>query len=279
MDRGEPELTQRSPVRRCAVLGSPIAHSLSPTLHRAAYAYLDLPWSYESIEVTEPELAGVLGRLGPEWRGLSLTMPLKRAAASLAEVAVPPVPAVQVANTLLLDGRLVAHNTDVSGMRATVLQAGIHHVPRATILGGGATAAAAVAALAGLADELAACVRDRRRAAGLLAVAERVGATLTLHEWSHAPALLAAPLVVSTTPAGATDALASLVPSSPGLLVDVLYDPWPTVLARAWTTRGGRAVGGLALLVHQAVDQVRLMTGRDVPVEVLRAAVAPSEPS
>jgi shikimate dehydrogenase len=255
------------------VLGSPIAHSLSPTLHRAAYVYLDLPWSYEAIEVTEPEFEGVVRGLGPQWRGLSLTMPLKRAAASLAEVAAPPVPAVGVANTLLLEDRLVAHNTDVSGMRAVLLEAGVRHVPRATVLGGGATAAAAVAALAGVADQTVVCVRDPERAAGLRGVAGRVGTPLTLSKWSGVAELLAAPLVVSTTPARATDELASLVPSTPGLLLDVLYDPWPTALARAWLTHGGRVIGGLALLVHQAVDQVRLMTGSVVPVEVLRAAV------
>jgi len=256
------------------VLGSPIAHSLSPTLHRAAYAFLGLPWSYEAIEVTEPELAAVVSGLGPQWRGLSLTMPLKRAAVVLADLAMPPVPTVGVANTLLLEERLVAHNTDVSGMRAVMADAGVHHIARATILGGGSTAAAAVAALADVADETVVCARDPLRAAGLLDVAERLGSAVTLVDWSQAAGLLAAPLVVATTPAGATDALAADVPAAPGLFMDVVYDPWPSVLARAFQARGGRAIGGLALLVHQAVDQVRLMTGSEVPVEVLRRAVA-----
>lgn len=256
------------------MLGSPIAHSLSPTLHRAAYEHLGLDWTYEAIEVRENELAGLVRSLDDTWRGLSLTMPLKRAAVRVATSTVEPVGLTGVANTLVLDGgRRVAHNTDVAGMQTALGEAGIAQVSRATVLGGGSTAAAAVAALAPVANDLVVVVRSPRRAAAVQAVADRAGVRLTLVEWVRAAEALTSPVVVSTTPAGASDSLVGAVPDDPGLLFDVVYDPWPTALAAGWTAAGGRVLSGLDLLVHQAVGQVALMTGRTVPVEVLRTAV------
>jgi shikimate dehydrogenase len=260
--------------RRCAVLGSPIAHSLSPTLHRAAYAHLGLDWTYAAVELREHELAGFVQSLDATWRGLSLTMPLKQAAAHVATETMEPVGTTGVANTLILDGdRRVAHNTDVPGMQAALAEAGVGHVRRATVLGGGSTAAAAVAALALVADDLVVVVRSVERAGAVRAVADRLGVRVVLADWSDAREHLSAPVVVSTTPVGATDSLVAGVPHVPELLFDVVYDPWPTRLAAAWTAAGGRVLGGLDLLVHQAVGQVVLMTGREVPVEVLRTAV------
>ncbi len=259
------------------MLGSPIAHSLSPTLHRAAYTHLGLDWTYEAIEVREDELAQLVGSLDDTWRGLSLTMPLKRAAVRVATSAVEPVGVTGVANTLVLDaGRRVAHNTDVAGMRTALAEAGIDRVTRATVLGGGSTAAAAVAALAPVANDLVVVVRSTRRVGAVQAVADRVGVGLTLVDWPRATQALTSPVVVSTTPAGAADNLVGVVPDDPGLLFDVVYDPWPTVLAARWAAAGGRVLSGLDLLVHQAVGQVALMTGRTVPVDVLRASVRPT---
>ncbi|MGA7690641.1 MAG: hypothetical protein WCA29_15560, partial [Jiangellales bacterium] len=137
----------------------------------------------------------------------------------------------------------------------------------------GSTAAAAVAALAPLTDGVVVVMRSVRRAGAVQAVADRVGVPLSLVDWSAASEHMHAPVVVSTTPAGASDSLVGDVPQAPGLLFDVVYDPWPTVLAAGWATAGGRVLGGLDLLVHQAVGQVALMTGRSVPVEVLRVSV------
>ncbi len=256
------------------MLGSPIAHSLSPTLHRAAYAHLGLDWSYEAVEVREHELAGFVGSRDETWRGLSLTMPLKQAAVQVASSTVDPVGVTGVANTLILAGdQRVAYNTDVPGMAAALAEAGVVRVGTATVLGGGSTAAAAVAALAPLTDGVVVVMRSVRRAGAVQAVADRVGVPLSLVDWSAASEHMHAPVVVSTTPAGASDSLVGDVPQAPGLLFDVVYDPWPTVLAAGWATAGGRVLGGLDLLVHQAVGQVALMTGRSVPVEVLRVSV------
>jgi shikimate dehydrogenase len=146
-------------------------------------------------------------------------------------------------------------------------------VSRAAVLGGGATAASAVAALAGLTGRVEVVVRDPARAAGVLGVADAAGVACTLRPWPDAESALTAPLVVATTPKGAADTLAAVVPGVPGVLFDVLYDPWPTPLAAAWAAAGGTVLGGLDLLVHQAVLQVELMTGAAVPVEVLRRAL------
>ena len=270
MDRGQLGLSGA----RCAVLGSPVAHSLSPALHRAAYRHLGLDWQYEAIRVEEDELAGFLAARGREWRGLSITMPLKARAARLAERAEPLVRTVGAANTLVRaeDGVWEGWNTDVPGLVGALAEVDVTRVDAATVLGGGSTAASAVAALAGVAGRVVVCVRTPARAAALGPVAAAVGLPIEVVGWDEAAARLAAPLVVVTTPAGAADVWAGSVPAVPGLLLDVVYHPWPTVLAAAWAAAGGRVLGGLDLLVHQAALQVRLMTGRDVPVLVLREA-------
>jgi shikimate dehydrogenase len=247
---------------RCGVAGSPIGHSLSPVLHRAAYAHLGLDWSYDRHEVGERELGAFLDGLDGSWRGLSLTMPLKHEALRLATRRSALAERVGVANTLVFgpDGERFADNTDVPGMVAALRERGVGTVPRATVLGGGATGSSAVAALAELTGAVTVAVRNPARAGLVHAVAD---------------AALAAPVVVATVPAGAADALAPAVPARPGVLLDVLYHPWPTPLAAAWSAAGGVVLGGLDLLAHQAVLQVGLMTGRTVPVEVLRAALPP----
>jgi shikimate dehydrogenase len=260
---------------RCAVAGSPIGHSLSPVLHRAAYAHLGLDWQYERHEVGEGGLAAFVAGLDATWRGLSLTMPLKHEAVRLATEVSELAQRVGAANTLVLGpGGAYADNTDVPGLAAALRERGVGSADRAAVLGGGATAASAVAALAGITGRVDVVVRDPARAAGVLQVADAAGIACTLLPWRDADSALAAPLVVSTTPKGAADGLAGHLPAAPAVLFDVLYDPWPTPLAAAWGAAGGTVLGGLDLLVHQAVLQVELMTGQVVPVDVLRAALA-----
>ena len=251
------------------MLGSPIAHSLSPVLHRAAYARLGLEgWAYSTHDVTEATLPRFLDGLDASWRGLSLTMPLKAAVLPLLDAASPVVDVVGAANTVLLrDGRRVGDNTDVPGMVAALRGAGLDHVERAAVLGGGATARSTVAALAAFTDSATAYVRTPARADGLRATAAATGLTLQVRPWDEA--VLDAPLIVNTTPAGAADPLVGAVPARAGVLFEVLYDPWPTALAAAWASASGRVVDGLELLVQQAVRQVVLMTGAEVDVDRL----------
>jgi shikimate dehydrogenase len=263
------------------VLGSPIGHSRSPALHRAAYRHLGLDWTYTAHEVRAGELAAFLAELDDSWRGLSLTMPLKREALRLAHRAAAVARQVGAANTLLLepDGTVVADNTDIPGLVAAVRAAAPTYRPGAAcVWGGGATAASALAAVRSLGvDEAHLHVRDAARAADTLAVAQALGLPATVRPWRVGADCAAAGLVVSTVPSGAADALADELAAHAApqrLLFDVVYDPWPTALAAAWEKRGGLVVSGLDLLVHQAAGQVQLMTGHQVPVAVLYAAVS-----
>ncbi|MEU0037979.1 MULTISPECIES: shikimate dehydrogenase [unclassified Streptomyces] len=263
--------------RRAAVLGSPIAHSLSPVLHRAAYRELGLDdWSYDRFEVDEETLPGFLEELGGEWAGLSLTMPLKRAVIPLLDGISETAASVEAVNTVVLtdDGRRVGDNTDIPGMVAALREHGIEQVESAAVLGAGATASSALAALARICTgEVVAYVRSAERAAEMRQWGERLDVTVRIADWADAERALRAPLVIATTPAGTTDALAAAVPERPATLFDVLYDPWPTELAARWSAYGGAVVGGLDLLVHQAVLQVEQMTGRSpAPLGAMRTA-------
>jgi shikimate dehydrogenase len=266
-----------APPRRAAVLGSPIAHSLSPVLHRAAYAELGLDdWSYDRFEVDEATLPDFVAELDASWAGLSLTMPLKRAIIPLLDGISDTAASVEAVNTVVFtdDGRRVGDNTDIPGMIAALRERGVETVDSAAILGAGATASSAVAALARVCTgPVTAYVRSEARAAEMRGWGERLGVDVRTADWSAAAEALHAPLVIATTPAGTTDALAAEVPAAPGTLFDVLYDPWPTALAAAWSGNGGGVVGGLDLLVHQAVFQVEQMTGRSpAPLRAMRTA-------
>ncbi|MFF2807823.1 shikimate dehydrogenase [Streptomyces sp. NPDC058000] len=263
--------------KKAAVLGSPIAHSLSPVLHRAAYDELGLTgWEYGRHEVDEAGLPAFLEKLGPEWAGLSLTMPLKRAVIPLLDEISPTASSVEAVNTVVFtsDGRRRGDNTDIPGMLAALRERGVQQVERAAVLGAGATASSALAALARICTgEVTAYVRSAARADEMRGWGERLGVPVRIAPWDDAAAAFEAPLVIATTPAGSTDPLAAAVPDRPGTLFDVLYEPWPTALAAAWTGRGGAVVGGLDLLVHQAVLQVEQMTGRaPAPLAAMRRA-------
>ncbi|MEN8652822.1 shikimate dehydrogenase [Streptomyces sp. 21So2-11] len=263
--------------RRAAVLGSPIAHSLSPVLHRAAYQELGLAhWSYDRFEVDEAALTGFVEGLDASWAGLSLTMPLKRAIIPLLDSVSDTAASVEAVNTVVFteDGRRTGDNTDIPGMLAALRERGVHQVESAAVLGAGATASSALAALSHICTgPVTAYVRSAARANEMRQWGERLGVRVRIADWAEADLALSAPLVVATTPAGATDDLAKAVPDHPGTLFDVLYNPWPTALAGAWSARGGAVVGGLDLLVHQAVLQVKQMTGHTAaPLAVMRKA-------
>ncbi|WP_406328527.1 shikimate dehydrogenase [Streptomyces sp. NBC_00203] len=267
----------RTNARRAAVLGSPIAHSLSPVLHRAAYKELGLSdWSYDRFDVDEDGLPGFFEGLGPEWAGLSLTMPLKRAVIPLVDEISETAASVEAVNTVVFteDGRRVGDNTDIPGMVAALRERGIEEVDSAAILGAGATASSALAALARVCTgEVVAYVRSEARAAEMRQWGERLDVEVRIADWADAEQALRAPLVIATTPAGTTDALAAAVPERPATLFDVLYEPWPTDLAARWSAYGGAVVSGLDLLVHQAVLQVEQMTGRSpAPLDAMRKA-------
>ncbi|MUL42784.1 shikimate dehydrogenase [Streptomonospora sp. PA3] len=264
---------------RAAVLGSPVGHSLSPVLHTAAYAALGLEgeWSYGCYECAEEELAGFLKGCDDSWAGLSLTMPLKREALRLADEAEPVAREVGGANTLVLGGRRRAFNTDVHGMAAALREAGVGEVSSAAVLGGGATAASAVAALrdSGAAADggVTVLAREPARASGVVAAAERMGMRVGVAPLSEIDSRLDVDVVVSTLPSGAGDPFADRVAACGAAVFDVVYSPWPTALAAAAQAAGRIVVGGFPMLLHQAARQVELMTGTEqAPVEAMRTA-------
>ena len=265
---------------KAAVLGSPIAHSLSPVLHHAGYAALGLDdWTYTAIECAEAGLPALLDSCGPGWAGLSLTMPLKRAVLPLLDTVDPVATATGGANTVVFDdGRRHGYNTDVAGMVAALAEAGVTAPTSAVILGAGATACSAVAALRDLGlTTVTVAVRDPARAGALRSVADRLGLAVTLEPLADRGAGQLPPpdLLISTLPAGAADFLVegwvAGVPA-PACVFDVVYAPWPTRLARAMREAGATVVGGFELLLHQAGGQFELMTGQGAPLEAMRRA-------
>jgi shikimate dehydrogenase len=265
---------------KAAVLGQPIAHSLSPVLHRAAYAALGFTdWSYETVECDEAGLAAFVGSRDASWAGLSLTMPLKRAVLPLLDRVDHLATATGGANTVVFrpEGRH-GYNTDVQGIVDALTEAGAPAPGSVTIVGAGATACSALAAVGELgATGADVVVRDPARAAGLLATAELLGLTVRLRPWDELerPAAVAGDLLISTVPAGAADDYAERVrrtQAAPVAVMDVVYHPWPTPLAQAAAASGAVVASGYAMLLHQAAAQVELMTGKPAPLEEMRAA-------
>jgi shikimate dehydrogenase len=261
--------------RRAAVLGQPVRHSLSPTLHHAAYTSLGLSgWQYERIECGEDQLPGLVDRLGPEWVGLSLTMPLKRVAMEVAEEVSALAAAVGAANTLLLDGVRRADNTDVLGLSESLREAGVVRADHPVVLGAGGTAQAALAALAQLGGSTpTVMVRDINRTRELRDTADHLGVRPVILGGLFEDPLPEADVVISTLPTSAADALVSAPWHGHPVVLDVDYANWPTPFATSALKAGCTVVSGLAVLLHQAVGQVRLMTGLAAPVEAMRAAL------
>ena len=265
---------------KAAVLGKPIAHSLSPALHRAAYEALGFAdWTYDLVECDSRDLAAYVESRGPEWAGLSLTMPLKRTVLPLLDHVDHLAAATGGANTVVFrpEGRY-GYNTDVQGIVDALTEVGALAPGSVTILGAGATACSALAAVGELgaagADVVA---RDPSRTAGLQATADRLGLKVRLRPWEDLGTNGAAvpDLLISTVPAGAADDYAErfrLTHQVPPVVLDVVYHPWPTPLAQAATELGSIAVSGYVMLLHQAAAQVELMTGKPAPLEAMRAA-------
>jgi shikimate dehydrogenase len=268
-------------VRRAAVLGSPIGHSLSPVLHDAAYQALGLAgWHYDRIECDEAGLPGLIEGMGPEWAGLSLTMPLKRVALAVAAEVSPLAQAVGAANTLVFApvgpaGGSRAENTDVAGLVGALREAGLARVERPVILGAGGTAQAALAAVRELGHQSpVVLVRDLARTGELRETAERLGLRPVISGALFEAPLPAADLVISTLPAGAADPLSATRWTPGSTVLDVVYASWPTPLAASALAAGCQVGSGLAVLLHQAVAQFELITGYPGPVEAMRTALA-----
>ena len=268
-----------------AVTGRPLGHSRSPLLHSTAYSLLGVDIDYTRIESGEEGAQALAQRLRtePGWVGLSVTMPMKQPMLAQMDSVDPVAAALGALNTVVVtpdpEGRgyatLHGLNTDVLGVSGALRAAGVDGVGPATplVIGAGGTAAAALAGLAELgATSATVAVREPARAAGLVEIGARLGVSVDVISLTSVTRLGKVSVAVSTLPPRAADPwaedLAAL--AAPGaVLLDVAYDPWPSALGAAWERAGGRVVHGLAMLVHQAVEQIALFTG----LEAARSAV------
>jgi len=272
-------------IRRLAVVGSPIAHSLSPALHAAAYAALGLDWQYDRHEVREHEVRGFVDGLDRSWRGLSATMPLKEELRRLADEEDRTVALTGAANTLLLadDGRRIVRNTDVAGVERALRDAGLVSAEHAVIAGAGATARSVLVALDAFGlRSVTVAVRDSARAGILVALADELLLEVDLVALSDlAHVADGADVVAWTLPNGVE--LAGELPVDARrevVALDVTYHPWPGPLAAQWLAVGGRVASGRDMLLHQAVRQVRFFVSgqtehplpREAKVEAAMAA-------
>ncbi len=271
---------------RLAVWGDPIDHSLSPVLHRAAYRTLGLPWTYHRLRVGESEFPARLAALGPEWRGLSLTMPLKQVAYRAAHRHDRHARVTGAVNTLLLtDSDVVGFNTDVGGMATALTTLGVLPAESARVVGSGATAASAIVALAESGVRRVEIVARRpERARPLVALAQALTASATVRALDAGP-YPPHPLTIAALPGDARmpDPAAAALAATGGTLVDAVYGQWPTQLASAWREAGGAAHSGEEFLLRQALLQVRIFAAGDAATPLaaeptvlaaMRAAVA-----
>lgn len=260
------------------MLGSPIAHSRSPQLHLAAYRALGLRgWTYDRIECDAEQLPALVAGLGPEWVGVSVTMPGKFAALAVADERTSRAERIGSANTLVrTETGWLADNTDVDGVRGALGSVGA--VSGETIvLGSGGTAPAAVVALTELEiSRITVAARNPDAAARVVALATDVGVPArycALDDTALGEAAASASVTVSTLPADVAARYAPVLAGVP-VLLDAIYDPWPTPLAAAVTAAGGTVVSGLQMLLHQAFTQVELFTGRPAPRAAMTCAIS-----
>jgi shikimate dehydrogenase len=260
--------------RKAAVLGSPVSHSRSPQLHLAAYRALGLDdWTYERIECTSDELPGLVSGFGPEWVGVSVTMPGKFAALRFADEQTERAELVGAANTLVRTPRgWRADNTDIDGVIGALGQT----LDDAVVVGSGGTAPAVVVGLAELgAQRITVVARNHEKAAPVVDLGVKVGVDARWCDVNGSDlerVVATADGVVSTVPANAAANYATVLATTP-VLLDAIYDPWPTPLASAVEAAGGKVISGLQMLLHQAYAQVEQFTGQPAPKEAMRAAL------
>jgi shikimate dehydrogenase len=261
-------------VTKCAaVLGSPISHSLSPALHRAAYAALGLDWTYDAIEVTEEQLPAFVAALDEDWAGLSLTMPLKAAVIPLLDQVDDTAALINAVNTVIPGARgWHGVNTDVFGIVRALQECGVVTPITASVLGAGATARSAVAALAEIGVERVSVIARRSEAsAAIVGLAQDLGMTAVAVAFEPSAPPMGSDVVISTLPGDAARGWAAVVGAATGVLLEAAYYPWPTPLAAAWPNTS--IASGRDMLLWQAVRQVELMTGMAPPVAAMASAL------
>ncbi|MDU0967790.1 MAG: shikimate dehydrogenase [Actinomycetaceae bacterium] len=259
-----------------AVIGDPVAHSVSPLLHRAAYAELGLDWEYRAIQVPKGQLAGLMRPFDPNCRGLSVTMPHKQDIAGFLDHVDGLAKATGAINTVVPAASMLAgFNTDVYGIVQAISQVRDADAQRATIIGAGATAASAMAAAVQLgARDITLVARNFSGPHRAPAAANRLGLSPTLvplrDDARVAQAIADADIIVSTLPGTAGAPLAAAGrPRKGAAVLDVAYGSGESAWCATCDSAGASFVPGLAMLVHQAVLQVQLMTSQTIDASVM----------
>lgn len=249
---------------RGAVLGFPIQHSLSPILHKAAFEFLKVEGSYTAIEVPSGSLGAILENRGADFDYFSLTMPLKEEVLNLDVVVDAKTMRIQSGNTLVKsESGWSLTSTDGSGLLAAIEHAGIQSIESVLVLGAGGTARACVGALDSPGRSIDVLGRSSVRQEGLESSIQ--DSDFTYLRWGTEINFNSYDLVINTTPAGAADLLADSLPAKvESVLFDVIYKPWPTVLATKWLNSSGTVVNGLELLIYQGMDQLQLVLKKDL---------------
>lgn len=255
-----------------AVLGSPIEHSLSPVLHRAAYEALGLDCTYEAIEMTPEGLPGFLTSLDTDWIGLSLTMPLKECVQPLLSEVDDLARLTTAVNTVYRSGSgWVGANTDVYGIQRSLAEVDVTSPVRARLLGAGATARSAVVAMNALGvRSVVVCARRPEQARDVARLAESLGMDSQVSGLE--PVAVTEDILVSVLPGDAAHDWSTVSIDRNCALLDASYHPWPSALARAWPNAS--VASGRDMLLWQATRQVSLMTGQPAPVDAMREALA-----
>ena len=264
-----------SSMLRGAVIGSPVEHSLSPLLHREAFAFLGIEGQYDRREIQLESLSQFFDNEKQRFDYLSITMPLKEEVLTLPVVIDPIATRVQSANTLYRRGdEWHLTSTDGSGFISALHHEGFTQFSKVLVLGAGGTARAVVGALDGMAQEIVVLGRTSTRREVLQSSVHT--STFEYQRWNDSPSFSQYDLVVNTTPAGAADLLAdSLLPGDCRLFFDVIYKPWPTVLGARWEDSGGKVINGIELLLYQGIQQLGLALNRSLDESNLASHLRP----
>jgi shikimate dehydrogenase len=274
-DAARPRIGGRT--RLAGVIGWPVAGSLSPVIHNAAFAALGLDWAYLPLAVPPGrigEAVAALGALG--FAGANVTMPYKTEVARAVDRLTDDARLLDAVNTITVKADAVeGANTDAPGFeRFLRLDAGFDASGRrALVFGAGGAARACALALgrSGLA-ELVVAVREPERGMSLTRLARELPLDLRVVPLAAA-ASESADLVVNATPLGRMGETLPHPALGPGVLVvDLLYRPTVTPLMAAGRESGASAFGGLGLLLHQAALSFERWTGQEPPMPVMSAA-------
>lgn len=239
-----------------AVLGSPIEHSKSPLIHAAAYAALGLEWDYGRYRIEAAELSSFLKLRDSNWRGFSLTMPLKEVAFELSVPSCPVASVTGIVNTLLqTELGWEGYNTDSFGIQQAVRRHGPYVFQNINVLGSGATARSAVHAARQLNPDATIEIFSRKRV-------EIDGISSSPLEDFYSTAVSG--LTISTLPGTAIHP--SMEVSEDAVILDVAYSPWPSKLASSWSVNN--RISGIEMLLWQALIQVRIFYSGDGSVEL-----------